>query len=54
MWYIDRAECTTIFAQMTSYGVITNDVIHFDVIYYPFPVNSQYLRTSRVDSLGLV
>ena len=26
------------FAQMTSYFV------HYDVIWYPFPVNSQYLK----------
>ena len=46
MWYMHRSESTTIFAQMTSYGVITNDVIHFEVIYYSFPVN--------LNTLGLV
>ena len=34
------------FAQMTSCFV------HYDVIYYPFPVNSQYLKMLGVDSPG--
>ena len=31
----------------------TNDVmcrVHYDVIYHPFPINFQYLKTWRVDS----
>ena len=32
------------FAQMTSCFV------HYDVIWYPFPVNSQYLKIRGVDS----
>ena len=32
------------FSQMTSYFV------HYDVIWYPFPVNSQYLKMWGVDS----
>ena len=34
------------FAQMTSCFV------YYDVIYYPFPVNSQYLKMWGVDSPG--
>ena len=32
------------FAQMTSC------LVHYDVIYYPFPVNSHYLKMLGVDS----
>ena len=35
----------------------TNDVmchVHYDVIYHPFPINSQYLKTWGVDSPDLV
>ena len=34
------------FAQMLSCFV------HYDIIYYPFPVNSQYLKMWGVDSPG--
>ena len=34
------------FAQMTSCFV------HYDIIYYPFPVNSQYFKMSGFDSPG--
>ena len=27
--------------------------VHYDVIYHPFPINSQYLKTEGVDSPGL-
>ena len=26
--------------------------MHYDVIYYPFPINSQYLNTLEVESPG--
>ena len=32
------------FSQMTS------PAVHYDVIYHPIPVNSQYLKTWEVDS----
>ena len=35
-------------AQMTSYFV------HYDVICYPFPVNSQYLKMWGIDSPAFV
>ena len=34
------------FAQMTPC------FLHYDVIYYPFPVNSQYLKMYGVDNPG--
>ena len=45
-------ESTSIFAQMTSYGIITSDVICILMFntYDPFPVNSQCLKTCGVDS----
>ena len=36
------------FAQMMSYTV------QYDIIYHPFPINSQYLKTWGVDSLDQV
>ena len=36
------------FAQMTSYFV------HYDVICYPFPVNSQYVKMWGIDSPAFV
>ena len=41
VWYIMPQ---VFFAQMTSYTV------QYDIIYHPFPINSQYLKTWRVDS----
>ena len=35
-----------LFAQMTPC------FLHYDVIYYPFPVNSQYLKMWGVDNPG--
>ena len=32
------------FAQMTSCAM------HYDVVYLPFPINSQYLKTWGIDS----
>ena len=32
------------------YTQITSCAEHYDVIYHPFPINSQYLNKSRVDS----
>ena len=34
------------FEQMTSY------TIRYEVIYYPFPINSQYLKTWGLTALG--
>ena len=39
-----RDDWRVFYAQMTSCAV------RYDVIYYPLPVNSQYLDTSEVDS----
>ena len=36
--------CAFFFSQMTSCFV------HYDIIYHPFPINSQYLKTWGVDS----
>jgi len=43
--------------QQHFFGAVffTNDVMcrgHYDVIYHPFPINSQYLKTWGVDSPG--
>ena len=29
---------------------MTSGAVHYDVIYHPFPINSQYLKTWGVDS----
>ena len=42
-YYVDRSQ-QLFFAQMTSCAM------RYDVIYHPFPINSQYLKMSGVDS----
>ena len=32
------------------YAQMTSCAVHYDIIYYPFFINSQYLNTSEVDS----
>ena len=29
---------------------MTSCAVHYDIIYHPFPINSQYLKMSGVDS----
>ena len=32
------------------FSLMTSCAVHYDVIYHPFPINSQYLKTCGVDS----
>ena len=41
-YYVDRSQ-QLLFAQMTSCAM------RYDVIYHPFPINSQYLKLWGVD-----
>ena len=38
---------------MPFFAQLTSRVVHYNIIYHPFPINSQYLKTREVDSPAL-
>ena len=50
---VKHRKFVTISGQRVSLAQMTSYTMRYEVIYYPLPINSQYLKTWGVDSPGL-